>query len=135
MSWSIFGADVGERIAKGAVLARLDDREQRARVARAKAAAEQAQANLQKATASVAKAKANYANAKSINTRRQTLLQSNNTSVEQADISKAAEEATLADVDLAESEVAVARAAHLRRQGAGTAGSRDSRFPHAHVAL
>ena len=34
-------ADVGERVAKGAVLARLDDREQQARVARAQAAVEQ----------------------------------------------------------------------------------------------
>ena len=83
-------ADVGDRVAKGTVLARLDDREQRARVARAEAAAEQTQANLQKAMASVDKAKANYANAKSINTRRQTLLQSNSASVEQADAAKAA---------------------------------------------
>ncbi len=57
-------ADVGERVAKGAVLARLDDREQQARVARARAAVEQTQANLQKATAGLEKAKANFANAK-----------------------------------------------------------------------
>ncbi len=120
-------ADVGNHIAKGAVLAQLDDREQRARVARAKAAAEQAQASLKKAMASIAKAKANYANAKRINTRRQTLLQSNNTSVEQADISKAAEEATLADVDLAESEAAVARAAisDAKAQGQQEAATLD----------
>ncbi len=41
------GADVGNRVAKGAVLARLDDREQSARVARVKAVVEQAEANLQ----------------------------------------------------------------------------------------
>src|SRR3989304_9020738 len=35
-------ADVGNRVPKGAVLARLDDREQTARAARAKAAPEQA---------------------------------------------------------------------------------------------
>ena len=70
-------ADVGDRVAKGAVLARLDDREQSAQVARAKAAVEQAEANLQRATASVEKAKANYANAKSISERRQKLVQSN----------------------------------------------------------
>ena len=120
-------ADVGDRVGKGAVLARLDDREQRARVARAQAAAEQTQANLKKAMASVAKAKANYANAKNINTRRQKLLQSQNTSVEQADISKAAEEATQADVDLAESEVAVARAAisDAKAQGQQEAATLD----------
>ena len=39
-------ADVGDRVSKGAVLAGLDDREQSARVARAKAAIEQGEANL-----------------------------------------------------------------------------------------
>ena len=61
--------------------------------------------------ASVEKAKANYANARNINTRRQTLLQTSATSIEQADAAKAAEATALADVNLAESEVAVARAA------------------------
>ena len=75
-------ADVGDRVAKGAMLARLDDREQRARVARTKAAIEQANANLQRATASVEKAEANYANAKNISERRQKLVESNTASVE-----------------------------------------------------
>lgn len=52
-------ADVGDRVAKGAVLARLDDREQTARVGRATAATEQADANLQRAMANVQKAQAN----------------------------------------------------------------------------
>ncbi len=103
-------ADVGDRVAKGAVLARLDDREQRAQVARANAAIGQAEANLQRAKASVEKAKANYANASSINQRRQTLLQSNNTSVETAQTAKAAEDATRGDVNLANSDVLVAEA-------------------------
>jgi HlyD family secretion protein len=103
-------ADVGDRVAKGAVLARLDDREQRAQVARASAAIEQAEANLQRAKASVEKAKANYTNASSINQRRQTLLQSNNTSVETAQTAKAAQDATLGDVNLANSDVLVAQA-------------------------
>ncbi len=103
-------ADVGDGVAKGAVLARLDDREQRAQVARANAAIQQAEANLQRAKASVEKAKANYANASSINQRRQTLLQSNNTSVETAQTAKAAEDATRGDVNLANSDVLVAEA-------------------------
>ena len=49
-------ADVGDRVAEGAVLARLDDREQRAQVARTNAAIELAEANLQRAKASVEKA-------------------------------------------------------------------------------
>jgi len=104
-------ADVGDRVAKGAVLARLDDREQSARLARAKAASEQAEANLQRATASVQKAQANYANAKTINERRQKLVQSATTSIESAETAKTTQDAALADVNLATSDVAVAHAA------------------------
>ncbi len=104
-------ADVGDRVPKGAMLARLDDREQSARVARARATIEQAEANLQKATASVGKAQANYANAKSINERRQKLVQSNIASTETAQTSQAVQDAALADVNLANAEVLVAKAA------------------------
>jgi HlyD family secretion protein len=104
-------ADVSDRVSKGAVLARLDDREQTARVGRAKAAAEQAEANLQKATASVEKANANHANAANINERRQKLVQTNVTSVETAETAKNVLDAASADVNLATSDVAVARAA------------------------
>ncbi len=104
-------ADVGDRVAKGTVLARLDDHEQAARAARAKAATEQAEANFQRATASVQKAEANYANAKTINERRQKLVQTATTSVESAETAKTSQDAALADVNLATSDVAVARAA------------------------
>jgi len=103
--------DVGDHVSKGAVLARLDDREESARVARAKAASEQAEANLQRAMANVQKAQANYANAKTINERRQKLVQSATTSVEAAETAKTAQDAALADVNLATSDIAVARAA------------------------
>ncbi len=104
-------ADVGQRVAKGAVLARLDDREQRAQVARAAASVQQAEASLQRAGASVDKAKVNYANAKTINERRQSLVASNSTSVETAQSAKTAQDAAAADVSLATSDVAVAKAA------------------------
>jgi HlyD family secretion protein len=104
-------ADIGERVAKGAVLARLDDREQSARFARARAAVEQAEANLRRASANVEKAEANYANAKSINERRQKLVQSNITSIETAETAKAAESTAAAEVNVAKSDVAVAQAA------------------------
>ena len=104
-------ADVGDRVGKGAVLARLDDREQSARVARAEAVVEQAEANLQKATAGLDKAQANYVNAKSMNERQQKLVQSRTTSIETAETTKAAEDAARADVSLATSEIVVARAA------------------------
>jgi HlyD family secretion protein len=103
-------ADVGDRVAKGAVLARLDDSEQRARVARAKAATEQTEANFQRAAASVQKAQANFANAKNISERRQQLVQSSSASVESAETARTVQEAAAADVNLAASEVAVARA-------------------------
>ena len=104
-------ADVGDHVAKGAVLARLDDREQRAQVARATAAVEQAEANLQRATASVAKATANYNNAKRVNARRQKLVKSHAASIEAADNAQAAEETALAELNLAKSDVQVAKAA------------------------
>jgi HlyD family secretion protein len=104
-------ADVGDRIAKGAVLARLDDREQRAQVARAGAAVEQAEANLQRATAGVAKATANYNNSKRVNARQQSLVKSHAASIEAADNAQAAEEAALAELNLAKSDVQVAKAA------------------------
>ena len=104
-------ADVGERVAKGVVLARLDSREQQAQVARAKAALQQSEANLQKAMASVDKANANYTNAKNINQRRQKLAETNIASAETAETAKAAEDAAAADVGLAKSDVALAQAA------------------------
>ena len=104
-------ADVGDQIAKGTVLARLDDREQSAQVARMKAAVEQATANLQRAKASVEKAKANYANAERINERRQKLVASRTTSIETAETAQAVRDAALGDLNLANSDVLVATAA------------------------
>lgn len=103
-------ADVGDRVAKGAVLARLDDREQVAQVARSKAAVEQAEANLEKANASVHKAQANYENATRISERRQALVQSRTASVETAETAQAARDAAFGDLNLAKSDVAVAKA-------------------------
>jgi HlyD family secretion protein len=104
-------SDVGNRVTKGSVLARLDDREQKAQVARSKAAVEQAEANLQKANASVQKAQANYENAKRISERRQALVQSKSASVETAETAQAAQDAALGDLNLAKSDVSVAKAA------------------------
>ena len=128
-------ADVGDRVAKGAVLARLDDREQTARVGRAKAATEQAEANLQRAMANVQKAQANYANAKTINERRQKLVQSATTSIETAETAKTAQDAALADVNLADERCRGGACRHRRRQGATAAGKRDIGFSHSHGAL
>ncbi len=104
-------ADVGNRVPKGTILARLDDREQSARVARAQAAIEQTQANFQKASAGLEKATANLANAKSISERRQQLVQSSSASVESAETAKTTLEVAHAEVSLASSDIAVTRAA------------------------
>jgi HlyD family secretion protein len=104
-------ADVGDHVAKDAVLARLDDREQRARTNRAGAAVQQAEANLQKANASVQKALANYDNAKRISERRQALAESKTTSVETAETAQAVKDAAFGDLNLAKSDVMVAEAA------------------------
>lgn len=104
-------ADVGDRVAKGVTLARLDDREQSARVGRMKATREQAEASLERANASLERAQANYVNAKYINERRQTLLQTNITSIESAQTAKAAEDTALAEVNLAKSDILVSKAA------------------------
>lgn len=103
-------ADVGDRVAKDAMLARLDDREQRAQLARAKAAIEQTEANLQRANASVDKAQATYDNAKRISERQQRLLQTNSTSIEAAETAKTTQDAAFADLNLAKSDVLVAKA-------------------------
>ena len=103
-------ADVGDHVAKGDVLARLDNREQAAQVGRAKSAIEQSQANLQRALASVEKAKANLANARNISERRQKLVQSNVASVETAETAQAVQDAASADLTLANSDVLVAQA-------------------------
>ncbi len=104
-------ADVGDCVTKGAVLARLDSREQQAQVARAKAAVEQGGANLQRAVASVEKAEVNSANTKNISQRRQKLVQTNIESVETAETAKAVADAAAADVGVAQGDVAVAQAA------------------------
>jgi HlyD family secretion protein len=103
-------ADVGDRVSRGTVLARLDDRVQKAVVARADAAVEQANAGLAKAQASLDKAQVNYSNAKVVNARRQVLLQGNTTSVEAAQAAQAAEDAAMADMSVAQSEELVAKA-------------------------
>lgn len=103
-------ADVGDHVAQGAVLARLDDGEQVAQVARARAAVEQADANLQKTAANVEKAQANYDNARSISERRQRLVETNTSSAETAETAKAAEAVAAADLDLARSDVLIAQA-------------------------
>ena len=102
--------DHGDRVTAGMVLARLDAREQAARVAKAEAAVAQAEANLSRARASVEKAKAQFEQRRLVNQRRQELLRKGNVSRESAEDAQTAEAVARADVTLAESEVDVAKA-------------------------
>jgi HlyD family secretion protein len=104
-------ADIGDHVAKGTILAQLDDREQRARLAKMKATKQQADANLERAKASLERSQANYANAKDINDRRQELLKTHITSIEAAQTAKTAEAIALAEVGVAKGDILVAKAA------------------------
>ena len=103
-------ADVGDRVAKG--------RGSRpSRRPRAESAGRQGQVRpssrlkpIFKGPKQASKRQGELRQRQSINQRRQTLLQSNNTSVETAQTAKAAQDATLGDLNLANSDVLVAQA-------------------------
>lgn len=103
-------ADQGDFVPPGSVLAKLDDREQAARLAKAAAGVEQAKAGLQKAQASVVKAKALLANAQRIDERRAALVAKGTVSIEAADTAHATMATAEADLQLAQSDVEVAKA-------------------------
>ncbi len=104
-------ADHGNRVNAGTVLARLDAREQAARLAKAEAAVAQAEANSGRALASVEKAKAQLEQRRQVSQRRQELLRKGNVSKESAEDAQTAEAVARADLALAQSEVEVAKAA------------------------
>ena len=103
-------ADHGDRVAKGAVLARLHRAEQEARVAQAEAGVKQAEAALGNAAATVDRTKAVLAQRQQINRRRQELATRGTVSVEAAEEAQMETEVAAADVALALSEVEVAGA-------------------------
>ena len=96
-------ADHGERVVANRVLARLDDREQQAKLAQAEAALAQAQARLDRA-------RINLTQRRSVSERRQALARRNAVSVEAA-------EDSLAAADMAAADVAVANADHAAGLG------------------
>ncbi|MEW5729851.1 MAG: efflux RND transporter periplasmic adaptor subunit [Pseudomonadota bacterium] len=96
-------ADQGDRVAKGQVLARLADGEQRAVVAQAEAALAQARARLERARA-VREQK------KSVDRRRQALERKGTVSAEAAEDARAAADIAAADVAVAVADVEASRA-------------------------
>jgi HlyD family secretion protein len=103
-------ADEGDFVPKGMLLAKLDSREQEARVIKAKANVDQAEASLEKAKADVTKAQAALTNAQHISDRRQALVGKGTVSVETAETAQATMATAAADLGVANGGVAVARA-------------------------
>lgn len=103
-------ADAGETVAKGAVLARLDAAEQRARLAQAMAQADKARAQLSAAAAGIAKAETTKSQKERTSQRRLSLTRSGTVSEEVAGDALAAAKVAGADLRAAEDESALAEA-------------------------
>lgn len=103
-------ADHGDRVLKGAVLARLHSGEQQAKLAEARAKVSQAEAALRQAQAQVRKAEAVLTQRRQTNERRQALVKRGTVSEEAAQDSQAEAEVAAAELSLATSQVEVARA-------------------------
>lgn len=103
-------ADAGEVVAKGQVLARLDDGEQRAKVAAARAQYDKALAQSTSARAVVAKAAANRAQKEKVSQRRKSLVASGTISEETFGDAQAAAVSAGADAQAAGAEVSLALA-------------------------
>ncbi len=103
-------ADYGNRVAAGKLLARLDSREQEARVAQARAGGVQAEAAISQAAATIERAQANLTQKAQANERRQELVQGGSVSIEAAQDSQSAYDMARAELVQAQSDLEVARA-------------------------
>ena len=105
--------DHGDRVKQGAVLARLHSAEQQAHVDKAQANLAQAEAALQKSEAAEVRSRAILKQRQQTNHRQQALAKQKTVSQEVADEAHMNAAVAAADVSVAESEVAVTRAAVL----------------------
>lgn len=103
-------ADYGDRVAAGTLLARLDSREQEARVAQARAAVAQAESAIHQAAATIKRAQANLTQKAQANERRQDLVQEGSVSIEAAQEAQSAYDMARAELAQAQSALEVARA-------------------------
>jgi len=101
-------ADQGDFVKSGAVLARLDDESQRAKLKKSEAAQRQAAANVAKTEAQRARAEITYQQKKNVNARRQTLVSRGSASQEVAEDAQAAEDLALGDAKVIEADTRVA---------------------------
>jgi len=103
-------ADHGDRVAAGAVLARLDDASQRARLARAEATLQNAEAQQGRVAAIAERATATYAQKRSLAQRRRELANRGSGSLEAAELAETEALTTAADLTVARADIAVAQA-------------------------
>lgn len=111
-------ADHGDRVTRGQVLARLDSREQAARVVQAEAGARQAQAAVVQAQARLERARALQSQRRNVNQRRQSLARNGTVSVEAAEDAQSTADVAAADVAVAASDLEAARGALAAAQAA-----------------
>ena len=104
----VIKADQGDLVTAGALLAKLDDDAQRAKVRKSDAAQRQAAANLAKVQAQRQRAEVSYQQKKNVNARRQTLAVRGTVSQEAAEDTQAAEEIALGDAKVIEADSKVA---------------------------
>ncbi|MGD9923294.1 MAG: efflux RND transporter periplasmic adaptor subunit [Pseudorhodoplanes sp.] len=102
-------ADQGDVVKSGALLAKLDDDSQRAKLTKSEASVRQAAATLLKSQAQRDRAEVSYQQKKNVNARRQTLVGRGAVSQEAAEDAQTAEDIARGDLRLADAEVAVSR--------------------------
>lgn len=103
-------ADHGDVVATGAVLARIDSREQRARTMKSSSGVASAEAAVLVAQAAASRSGVVHAQRQQTNQRRQALLARGTISVEQAEEAQLTEATAKADLTVGEAEVVAARA-------------------------
>ncbi len=103
------GADQGDFIKAGAVIARLDDAAQRAKLLKSEAAVRQAAASLAKAEAQRDRAAATLAQKMTVNERRQSLSSRGSVSQEAADDAQTAAAVARSDLEIVQADAAIAR--------------------------
>lgn len=119
-------ADQPDAVARGAVLARLDRREQEAKAAQAQANVRQAEAGVRQAEANLAKARSVLEERQRTNRRQQTLLRDGRVSAEAAESSQSGVDIAAAELTQAEAALSLALANHEQAQA--SAGLEQARL-------
>ena len=105
-------ADQGELVKAGAILAKLDDAAQQAKLMKSDAALRQAAASLTRVQAQGDRIRSIYQQKKSVNARRQALLARGSVAPEAAEDTQANEDIAASDLRVAEADATVATALH-----------------------